>query len=688
MASSDVSNPERSRPIAIAPAPSPTHLAAALNQPMPYTCQTCAKRKVKCDKAAPTCSTCRKAKLDCLYQAPAPRLRKRKLSNDSLVERLARYERILHQHGLLLLDTEPSLSLRWSEPETSGTGNLHTGPGKSRYIDSALWRHLGVSSDDGNEESQGVGGAAASPASDPLTAAFLAFGSAQNLSLLEYHPTHVEAMLLWEAYAANVEPIYKVLHVPSAVQAIEMASRRPEMISDSKECLLFAVYHFAVFSMAEEDCLRILGQPRAASLQRYYFATHQALVNASFLRTTELSVLQALVLFLLPCRYLYDPQTFWILTGVAVRIAQRMGLHRDGATLGLPPFDVQMRRRLFYQLLPLDGLASQMSGISIPVIPDTWDTQLPLSINDDQMWQGMTSLPEEQKGATDMMFCLSRLCVGQFFSSLGKQPRDHGEAELAISKAESEVEEKYIRYCDIVNPLHFLTIGLARSGITALRLRIRLPNVRSQDATNAERRAAFKLAEKIMDTDIAAYAHAGLRKYRWYVKPFFLWGTWDSLILVLTTLWRRDGLLSASETRAAWEKVGQVYQNHAELLELKQALHVAFGRLTLKAWDAQQPSNGSPEPSFITTLRCLQSPRNPTSEPKDAEVAEKACVGVPSVNDASAASPGGSLSGRIHAGNDLDLDVEDWISWDRLIQDQAQSGGGYQNMFSDDPQAG
>jgi hypothetical protein len=95
--------------------------------------------------------------------------------------------------------------------------------------------------------------------------------------------------------------------------------------------------------------------------------------------------MQALVLFFLPFRYFYNPHTYWILTGVAVRIAQRMGLHRDGEKLGLPPFDVQMRRRLFYQLLPLDGIASQMSGTGIAIMLDNCDTQQPLNINDDQI---------------------------------------------------------------------------------------------------------------------------------------------------------------------------------------------------------------------------------------------------------------------------------------------------------------
>ena len=219
--------------------------------------------------------------------------------------------------------------------------------------------------------------------------------------------------------------------------------------------------------------------------------------------------LQALVLFLLACRHFYDPHTYWILTGVAIRIGQRMGLQRDGEKLGLPPFEVQMRRRLFYQLLPLDGLASQLSGTAIGIVPDTWDTERPSNINDDQIWPGMTEKPEEQKGATEMMFCLTRSCVGKFFARTGAktqgaapwQFKDYDEAELVIKEAESEVEEKFIRYCDMVNPLHFLAIGLARSGISAMRLRIRLPlragrelrkrGARGHGQARGERRGSF-----------------------------------------------------------------------------------------------------------------------------------------------------------------------------------------------------
>ncbi|KAK7408785.1 hypothetical protein QQX98_009029 [Neonectria punicea] len=322
-----------------------------------------------------------------------------------------------------------------------------------------------------------------------------------------------------------------------------------------------------------------------------------------------------------------------------------------------------------------------MSGTEMVMMPDTWDTRPPWNLNDDQIWPGMTETPEENRGATDMIFCLTRACIGRFFASAAKsmhsggssQFKDYAEAELAISKAESEVEEKYIRYCDIVNPAHFLTMASARSGITAMRLRIRMPKVRNQTATDTERKDLFHLAQKIMDTDTAAYAHPSLRRYRWHVRPFFLWGTWDSLILVITSLWR-VGLLSPEESDAAWARVEQVYSNHEELLESRRALYVAFGRLTLKAWDANPPSTSAPEPAFITALGSRRKRKcNSNADAPDTKTDTELPTGPSHGNDES------GLFGSVdsHMGFDVndDFDLDSWMFWDQLVQDDQALGG-------------
>ena len=694
------------RPLAIAPAPtnvSSIHYAVDIGgekshpqRAMPYSCQSCAKRKVKCDKAAPRCSACQKGELDCCYQAPLPRRRKRKLSSGNVYERLAQYEKLLHEHGLLPPDVEvsPSIEEITSEPmsslnsdlKSSGTGRLLASQGKSRYIDSNVFQNMGEDEMQHMSDEEEEDHVVKNFASDPLTGAFI--GGQE--SLLHLHPPHTEAMILWKTYVEAVEPICKILHIPSTLKMVEMVSQQPALASKAEECLLFAIYHFAVFSMTEEECPTNFGQSRDTLMQTFHFASRQALVNASFLKTTELSILQSLVLFLLPCRYFYDPRSYWILTGVAMRIAQRMGLHRDGGDLNLPPFDVQMRRRLFYQVVPLDGIASQMSGTGMAITVVSWDTQQPLNINDDQIWPGMTDAPTEQNGATEMIFCLARSCVGQSFAKAGKpmhgaasgQFKDYKEVERLIDEAEIELEEKYIRYCDIVNPLHFLTLALARSAITAMRIRLRLPKVKNRTATDTERKELFQFSLKILDTDTAAVTHQGLKKFQWHVKSFFVWGSWDSLIFVLTTLQKYD-LLSPAENDSAWSKIEQIYNNRSELLALKQALHIAIRRVTLKAWDANPPSTSPPDPTFITALRSLQKTKLQSKEEEKDNIAldpsaktEAMARPDPSVaSDASALLDSLPDNLELDISNEFNLDTADWIFWDQLIQDHQLQGG-------------
>ncbi|KAK0354498.1 hypothetical protein LTR94_012109, partial [Friedmanniomyces endolithicus] len=139
---------------------------------MPYSCQPCSRKKIRCDKFIPACSSCRRAEAEagCVYLAPPPRRRKRKLSGTgngdgsggsdaSTREKLERYERILVEQGLLspqevgemttttttttattagsggaggqAQGMETPVSMLDLDPEASRTGKVVAGHGKS-----------------------------------------------------------------------------------------------------------------------------------------------------------------------------------------------------------------------------------------------------------------------------------------------------------------------------------------------------------------------------------------------------------------------------------------------------------------------------------------------------------------------------------------------------------------------------
>lgn len=96
----------------------------------------------------------------------------------------------------------------------------------------------------------------------------------------------------------------------------------------------------------------------------------------------------------------------WILNGLAIRLAQSMGLHRDGAHLKLSPFETEMRLRLWWHLCILDSRAPEDQGLQPTIAVTNWELRIPLNVNDAQIYPEMTDLPTESKGWTDMSFFL------------------------------------------------------------------------------------------------------------------------------------------------------------------------------------------------------------------------------------------------------------------------------------------
>ncbi|OJI87603.1 hypothetical protein ASPTUDRAFT_62044 [Aspergillus tubingensis CBS 134.48] len=664
----------------------------ASSTPIRFNCQACVRKKIKCNRAVPKCANCIKTRLECVYQPPPPR-RKRKRSGgeEDVHERLARYERILHDHNLLPIATPSITSGRDLEASansiqapTPGTANsqadaaadkLHPNYGNSRYIDDVLLLDAGEGDLGELSESEQqihiedeLGPDKATPTGllGALAAQSISDASMRStISLTHLHPSYEHAAQLWYAYVENVEPLCKILHVPTVVKIVDGVSKHPATASKNDECLLFAIYHFAVFSMSDDECSRGLHGSRAHLMHKYRTAVTQALVNASWLKTTSLSVLQAYTLFLISLRTQIDSHTFWILTGIGIRLAQRIGLHRDGESIGLPLFEVQMRRRLFWQLLPLDSYAGQTSGTGISISPGSWDTKLPLNINDDQIFPGMTEPPHDQRGASEMIFCLARMELSNFYTRTGVQQKGSGgtiefrtpeEIERLIDEVEDLIEKKFLRYCDILSPLHFLTTGVMRSAINAVRLRARMPLLKQETITDTQQRQLCRLAEKVLDTRNAMCSNPATQKFRWQLQAFFVW---DSLLCILRSI-AKVGLYSPSELNAAWNRVSEVYADHEALSKGRRTLYATIGKVTLKAWLLNPPHDSSPEPGFITMLRAQHKPKGIDQRDSSVFAADQATDETFSFDelfdDVSRADP-----------NAFNLDSSaDWLFWDQM----------------------
>ncbi len=89
---------------------------------------------------------------------------------------------------------------------------------------------------------------------------------------------------------------------------------------------------------------------------------------------------------------------FYLLVGNTVRLALRMGLHRDATkvTSNISPFQAEMRRKTWNHLIQIDLLSSFHIGLPGMFQGIDSDTMLPSNLRDEDFGQDSASLPESR----------------------------------------------------------------------------------------------------------------------------------------------------------------------------------------------------------------------------------------------------------------------------------------------------
>ncbi|KAK9330883.1 fungal-specific transcription factor domain-containing protein [Lipomyces starkeyi] len=618
------------------PGPEVSRIVSVAKVTRGHSCALCQQRKVRCNGEKP-CSSCIKAGVECMTPATSRR-RKRKLPEEDVLLRLRRYEQVIIKHGLKVEDGDcenPSDEQRMATKEThkasrpSGSridnGKMIVGQGNSRYIESHPWTALSDEIQDSRYIDQG---SSEDETVDSLAGHYpecgsLLFGRLMiNNAVSSSHPQPVQILQMWQTFIDNVNPLVKLLHAPTVQQLIVEASGRLDKLSGSTEALMFAIYHSSVVSLRDEDCESMMGESRSVLLARYSTATQQALINAGVLRTANLMVLQALTLYLLSIRQHYDPDSLWILAGIAMRIGQRIGLHRESASSKLSIFEAEIRRRLWWQILILDNRSAQLSGAASGLEAYDFSEALrPLNINDCDLSPAMKELPAEHTGVTEMLFCSVRYEFGVFIrqseswkaTAVSMQVKDK-----AIDELENCLEQKYLRYCDPSIPLHLLSSLLARTAVCQMRLIAHDPRQYPDKGANmpqSEKDMLFSTSLKMIEYDNLAHATKSIQGYLWHVNVFF---ELDAFIYILSELRTR---LAGELVDRAWQQVNLVYDYHPEMItDTRNALYFAIGNVAVKAWEKRVASAEHTQgiyqlttPRFISALH-LQ--RKAESAPK------------------------------------------------------------------------
>jgi hypothetical protein len=83
-----------------------------------------------------------------------------------------------------------------------------------------------------------------------------------------------------------------------------------------------------------------------------------------------------------------------ILVGMIVRIALRMGYHREPSRFAnISPFEAELRRRAWLVVLSLDLVVSSQVGLPRMIQPFMYDTQEPRNVDEEDLYEDMVELP-------------------------------------------------------------------------------------------------------------------------------------------------------------------------------------------------------------------------------------------------------------------------------------------------------
>ncbi|KAJ4393606.1 hypothetical protein N0V93_002819 [Gnomoniopsis smithogilvyi] len=221
----------------------------------------------------------------------------------------------------------------------------------------------------------------------------------------EFHPLPSQVPFLLNTYSENVNFFMQVVHMPTITNTIRKSrGSSSSKLAPSDEALLFSIYYAAIISMEDEDVITNFGTTKGELSLKYRLGLEHALAKADFLNHPNLTLVQALDIFLALARRHDSPRFVWMMTGLAIRMAQSLGLHRDGSHFPqLTPYEVEIRRRVWWALCFLDVRSSEDQGMDYTIVSGSFDTKFPLNLDDADFHTETRDTPPERQGLTAIL---------------------------------------------------------------------------------------------------------------------------------------------------------------------------------------------------------------------------------------------------------------------------------------------
>ncbi|GFF24340.1 uncharacterized transcriptional regulatory protein C139.03 [Aspergillus udagawae] len=420
------------------------------------SCLRCHQRKVRCDKGSP-CAACVRMKVPCQYPGPN-RVQRRppKATSADVVSRIDQLERAVTE-----LVRRPSTVSSIHDDDTNVTGS--TAPERQarqgllvrdgQYIDEHLLTGF-LEKDKDLQTAIGMPRSARkSPGrQSPLRVEGLITNSLrEHLDFQALQPSQWQAIQLWQTFLGRVDPVAKILHIPSTQPRFFAAINQPQNVSADTQALLFAICFAATTALVSDDPLR---QEIHSDIRRYQQGFELALYRSSFLDSPTLTSLQAMAIYQTCLRYHNSGRSNWTLHGLTTRAAQSIGLHRDGRHFNLSPLECELRRRLWWHIVTCDQRAAEDHGLSIIAHNEPYDTNLPSNLDDQDLSETATVPPAPQPRWTEMTCPLITIELKRHLHDISRKTSQGVSPDPLVKGLKDYIQRNYLQHGDANIPIH------------------------------------------------------------------------------------------------------------------------------------------------------------------------------------------------------------------------------------------
>jgi hypothetical protein len=285
--------------------------------------------------------------------------------------------------------------------------------------------------------------------------------------------------------------------------------------------------------------------------------------------------------------------------GVAIRIAERMGIHCESDLAKCTVLEAEMRRRLWWSLVLFDTRIVEMANYKATKLAPTWDCKIPLNVNDSDLRPEMKELPEALAKPTEALFAVVRGELGDFvrntmfyldFTAPGLKPiaKDiqngpipEGGELVALEKI---IENRYLKSCDPENPLHYMTIWMARVFLAKHRLMEHHSKYSSLSVpqTEAQRDTAISHAINLLECDTKLVISPLAKGFLWLANLYF---PFPAYIQIVQDLRRRP---ICGQAEQAWAVMNNNYEARFGFVYRGSPFFKLFAKIILQAWEARE----------------------------------------------------------------------------------------------------